>query len=352
MKPELVIVTSEQFGYHVDSYYYCKYLKSKYEISNICWDHGILKVDMPGVRVFYIERSGGLWRVVRFLTQFYKITRSPDTIIFIKYMKIITTAIRLLRLTNPVVLDIRTGSVAPSLLKRIFQNLLLKSESKLFTNITIISCSLAKRLGIQKRTIILPLGADIISDSENNFNELNLLYVGTLYNRNIEKAVKGFAQFYRNNKDKCNMKFTIIGSGPGNELAKLKAFTKKTGLDDVINVLGVVPHDQLKPYFDTHNIGISYIPQTAYYDLQPATKTYEYLLSGMPVLATSTSENKLIINDSNGVLTDDTPEGINIGLSKIYHRRTSYNSAAIRSNSLKYNWKNIVCELSCYFDTL
>jgi glycosyltransferase involved in cell wall biosynthesis len=307
---------------------------------------------MPGVRVLYIERSGGLWRVARFLRQLFKITHLPTTIIYIEYFKMVSTVIRLFRPKNPLVLNIRTGSVSPIPFKRFFEDVRLIAESKLFKNINIISWGLSKKLGLEKRAWILPLGAEIISDSEKNFNDLNLLYVGSLNNRNIDKAAKGFAQFYKNNKDKCNMKFTIIGSGPGNELAKLKAFSKKTGLEDVINVLGFVPHDQLKPYFDTHNIGISYVPLTPYYDVQPVTKTFEYLMSGMPVLATSTSENKLVINQSNGVLTDDTPEGINMGLSKIYHRKTSYNSAVIRRNSLKYNWEDIVRTLERYIQTL
>lgn len=352
MNHEIVIVTSEQFGYHVDSYYYCKYLKSKYEISYICWDHGQLKIEMPGVRVIYIDRGGGLWRMVRFLKQFCKITPSQDVIIFIKYLRIIPSAIWLLRSNKTLILDIRSGSIEPIYLKRIFQDILLKFESKLFNNITVISRSLSKRLRLNNKAHILPLGANIISNDEKNFNELNLLYVGTLYNRKIENAVKGFSQFYKEKKDKCNMRFTIIGSGRDDEIYKIKAISKKTGVSDVVNLLGIIPHEQLKPYFDAHNIGISYVPLTDYYDPQPVTKTFEYLLSGMPVLATSTSENKMIIDESNGVLTDDTPEGFKIGISKIYQNRMAYNSGTIRKNCLKYTWENIVKDLSYYFLTL
>lgn len=352
MKPKLVIVNSAQFGYHIDTYYYCKYLKSQYAITYICWDHGRSKIDMPGVLVHYVGRGGGLSRVVRFLSEFYKITRSPDTIIFIKYFKIITTVMRLLRSKNPLVLDIRSGSVTPIGIKRFFEDVLLMAESKFFTNITVISKSLAKRLALKEKAQILSLGADTLSKSDKRFNELHLLYVGTLYNRKIEKAVKGFSQFYRSHKDKCNIKFTIIGSGSGNELDQIKELSQELGVADVVNVVGRIPHDQLKPYFDTHNIGVSYVPLTPYYDVQPVTKTFEYLLSGMPVLATATSENKLVINQANGVLTDDTPDGVSKGLSKIYDRRMSYDSDMIRQGSMKYCWGNIVSSLARYFQTL
>ena len=34
MKTELLIVSNEQYGYHIDSYKYCQYLKDKYELND------------------------------------------------------------------------------------------------------------------------------------------------------------------------------------------------------------------------------------------------------------------------------------------------------------------------------
>jgi nucleoside-diphosphate-sugar epimerase len=70
-------------------------------------------------------------------------------------------------------------------------------------------------------------------------------------------------------------------------------------------------------YFDIHNIGVSYIPMLKCFDNQPPTKTFEYLLSGMPVIATATNANKDIINDVNGVLINDNSEEVYNGLTAI-----------------------------------
>ena len=44
-------------------------------------------------------------------------------------------------------------------------------------------------------TFILPLGADIISHTDKDFNCLKLLYMGTLSNRHIIDTVKGVKMF-------------------------------------------------------------------------------------------------------------------------------------------------------------
>jgi glycosyltransferase involved in cell wall biosynthesis len=84
------------------------------------------------------------------------------------------------------------------------------------------------------------------------------------------------------------------------------------------------------------------VPITPYYDFQPVTKLYEYMLSGMPVIATNTHENRLVVNDDNGVLINDTPEDFCNGLAKICENRNSYNSLDIRKTVESYTWENIV----------
>lgn len=64
----LVIISQSQFGYHTDTYYYCKYLKEEYTITYLCWDHSLPKIEMDGVRVVYVNREGNaLVRTLRFL---------------------------------------------------------------------------------------------------------------------------------------------------------------------------------------------------------------------------------------------------------------------------------------------
>lgn len=351
-RPDLVIINSEQFGYHIDTYYYCKYLRDKYQITYIGWDHGQEKIEIPGIQVEYAGRTGGPFRIFRILRIILDKTSSRRTIIFLQYFKGISTVIRLLRPHNPIVLDIRTGSDDQSRVKRYIQDLNMKLECKFFRNITIISESLASKIGLAQRATLLPLGADVISHTEKHYDRLDLLYVGSLYNRNIDKAVEGFARFYMEYKQKLSIKFTIIGEGLGDETALLKKCAREQGLEDIVQILGMVPHNQLQKYFDTHNIGVSYIPMTDYYDVQPPTKTFEYLLSGLVVIGTATSENRLVINNSNGILTNDSTEGFYSGLVELSTKLKTFDSTSIRQNALQFGWKRIADGLDCYLRTL
>jgi glycosyltransferase involved in cell wall biosynthesis len=340
----LVIISQSQFGYHTDTYYYCKYLKEEYAITYLCWDHSLPKIEMDGVQVVYVNREGNaLVRALRFLRKALKeIDSSSKPIVFIKYFKGVSLLLRLLRPKHYFVLDIRTGSVHHHPMVRRFEDARLKFETLFFKNVTIISESLAEKLCLTEKAHILPLGADVISDSVKSFDGLHLLYVGTLFNRNIDVTIRGFKQFYEEFKDKLSLSYTIIGSGPNNEEQILKEMVAQYGLSGIVTVTGEILHTQLKSWFDKANVGVSYVPMTDYYDCQPVTKTFEYLLSGIPVIATATSENKKVVDQSNGVLAGDTVEEFCCGLEKIYQARQQFDSTQIRNKALCYSWENIV----------
>ena len=145
------------------------------------------------------------------------------------------------------------------------------------------------------------------------------------------------------------MTYTIIGSGFTTEEDQLKAIVKFEKVGESVQIVGQIPHDELKPFFDSHNIGISYIPKTDYFDVQPPTKTFEYLLSGMAVIATDTSENKAVINYNNGILINDTSEDFYQGLVMIFTNQKIYNSDNIRLNSMQYKWNKIIDNLKLIF---
>jgi len=84
------------------------------------------------------------------------------------------------------------------------------------------------------------------------------------------------------------------------------------------------------------------------FDSQPVTKTFDYLLAGMPVIATATSENKIVINENNGVLIDDTIEGFASGVEEVIIKKDRYKSQTIRETSQIYHWQLIVSNLEKY----
>ncbi len=351
---KLLIIDPTQFGYQNTTYYYCKSLKEDYSIVYLCWEFKLPKIDMHGVRVVYVNRNGNfLIRGIRILRYaFWELSNRP-VVVFIKYFKIISLVLKLCRPSQCFVLDIRSGSIAHQPIKRIISDAWLKLETRFFKHITVISKGLAQKLKIAHKAHILPLGADIISSKTKVFDELNLLYVGTLFNRDIGITIKGFKKYYGEFNSQIPISYTIIGGGPNNEEEALRDLVARYHLTNAVTITGLIPHNQLKVYFDLANIGVSYIPLTDYYDVQPPTKTFEYILSGMPVIATHTTENRKIINPENGILVGDTAENFNNGLKIINEKRKLFDSRKIRDSGMDFTWENIVLNnLKVYLENI
>jgi glycosyltransferase involved in cell wall biosynthesis len=168
----------------------------------------------------------------------------------------------------------------------------------------------------------------------------------------LYKTIEGFYKFYNTYKDEFFISYTFVGDGTHDEIGLLKDSVEKLELNNVVNMVGRVPFDELGSYFKNHNIGVSFVPMTDYFDAQPVTKTFDYLLSGLPVIATATFENKRIINNTNGVLIKDSPEGFFDGLEDILEMRKQYSSEKIRSSVSSYQWDRIVNELGGYLERL
>ncbi len=345
MKKKLLIINQNQFGYHSDTYYYCKYLRNTFDITYLCWDYKKSKISPGTTKVIYTSRNGSKTaRNLRFLMRAVREIRKSYNVHIIKYFR----GCSLLKLIYPqkaFLLDIRSGAVGTNPVNRISYELGVRIEPVFFENVSIISKGLATKLGLLKKAFILPLGADKISVKTKAFDCMSLLYVGTLQARNIHQALQGYIKFHHEYHRQINLKFTIVGSGFGKEENRLKEIAGKANVNDSVSITGHIPHDQLQSFFDSHNIGVSHIPKTDFFNVQPPTKTFEYLLSGMPVIATDTFENHAVITLDNGILINDSSGDFYKGLIRMYENLSKYDSNAIRLNAQPYTWRKIVAGL-------
>jgi len=341
-KKKLLIINKSQFGYHSDTYYYCIHLKEEFEISYVCFDINLKKIDAEGINVIYLNNQGNYFkRGMRFIQSIKQLLQSQNfDIVFGIYFQGISLINTFCK--APIVFDVRTGAIGTTKLKRKLYNTLLKFESYFFKNISIISICLAKNLNLnQKKTHILPLGADSLSNNQKSFDKLKLLYVGTLHYRNIHESIIGIKTFL-NISGGLDISYDIFGSGSSSDEQLLKAVISDNNLEDIVTFHGWKSHDELKYYFDSCNIGVSYIPINDYFDCQPPTKTYEYISSGMLCLATQTSANKALINNINGVLCNDSSHSFAQALTDIQTKRMTYSSSKIANSMKEYSWINIV----------
>ena len=245
------------------------------------------------------------------------------------------------------ILDIRTLSVnADENVRQTYNRKLIKACHS-FDYITCISRGIFNQLGIdEEKCSILPLGADAVCVEDKDYSELCLLYVGTLTGRRINQTIDGVGLFVDKHPD-VSIKYDIVGDGWNNEVSEFRTQVVEKGLDGVVTLHGHIPHLQLSDFFSKCNVGISYIPQTSYFEYQPPTKTFEYILSGLVCIATSTFANKEIVNINNGVLIDDNPKSFAQGLEYIWDNRTRYQTSKIAITVTDYSWESIVKRYLC-----
>ena len=342
----ILMINQDQFGYKAGYYHYCKHLsKQGCKVIYLCNDHNLPRMSIDGVEVIYINGSSSVkWRT-EFLSQIkqLRISRQIDVVLCSYFrgcsmLKTVTAGL-------PVIIDIRSGDLAQSEFKRKLYNRIIKFEASLFSRVMILSESLAKELMLKEDSFdVVPLGADVISDKSRKYNPIRLLYVGTLHQRNIHETIYGLAEFCKAypSADVC---YDIIGFGSQEEETKVKEAIESGELTDKVVFHGRVNYENLKPYFDKANVGVAFVPMTPYFDCQPSTKIYEYVLSGMFCLATDTYENRILIEPVNGMICDDTARSFCDALSRYYEMdKSHFNAEEIRRSMSQYQWENVINE--------
>jgi hypothetical protein len=345
-KQKLLIINPNQFGYATGFHYYCKYIQPYFEIDFLCFDQGLKKITEEGTIIYYqIYNRNKIIRLLYFIYFAFKLSRQK------KYDVLLTTNFKFVFVLGAFcsckkkILDIRSGNLHKNKLIRWHKNLGITLSSLFFDKVIVVSGGLAKLLKLSSlNTFIIPLGADIIDNTQKIYNKLNLIYVGSLNNRNIDKTIEGLNLFIQKYKNYKAIHYDIIGFGTKEDEETLNNVIQRNNLQDLVQFQGRKSHQELPVYFANATVGISFIPQTPYYDIQPATKLFEYALSGLINIATNTTENKLLITKDNGVLCDDNPHSFFEALEKVYHSLSNYDEYMIRSTLSGHSWKKITLE--------
>lgn len=346
VKPKILIITRYSFGYQPLPYHWCLYLSEHYDITCLCLDDtlGREPISLKGVKTIYVHTEfGKLSRFISLLKESFRTIRVGFDLCIVIYFP----GCAIFKIFNPpsrkFILDIQSGAIGNSKTKRTLDNWMLRLEASFFRYKFVLSESLRGKLNMSSAHVV-PIGAQTISHKERSFKRMDLIYVGTLQNRNIDKTIRGFSQFYVRHKDMVGMSYTIIGNGYKNEEEELKNLVCEEGLEGIVKIAGYVATNKMASFFDEANVGVSFIPLTDYYDVQPPTKTFEYLLSGMPVIATQTSENLLLVDDTNGILIKDTPEDFYQGLLELYAKLQTFNTEQIRARAQVHTWEHITTQ--------
>jgi glycosyltransferase involved in cell wall biosynthesis len=250
------------------------------------------------------------------------------------------------------ILDVRTGDTHFNGRFSIFNSKILIT-SMFFKKVTVISKELQRLLYLPTRKChILPLGGEPMKISHKNTETLNLLYIGTLVDRNIHLTISGISIFCKEYPDVA-VNYEIVGDGRAKDVNLLLEYINLYNLNDIIKYHGYKDHDQAKELFEKANLGIVFIPLNKGYLYQPSTKLYEFLIVGIPVIATRTIDNLNRVTEKEGIIIDDNPESFAKGLGIFYSKKNNYDIESIKNEFREFSWEKIVKNnLEPYFESM
>lgn len=343
----ILFISTEQYGYNTDMLKYSEYLSDEYKMTFLTVDTGLKKVSINSAEVIYTKKQkiGLLTRLSLAVKSIMLIHKTNPTYIFIKYFAG-CSIIYLFCHRKKMIVDIRTATISNDARIRNFKDKILSFEANRFKNISVITEGVLKKLKLnENKTFVLPLGADRIIEEpcQSERRRMDVLYIGTLDYRNIHETIEGFKEFYVHHKNEIPCRYTIIGYA-NKKIYEEKMYNaiRTCGLSDIVNYVGRKKYEELGPFLESHNIGVSYVPITEYFQHQPPTKTYEYVQNGLVCIATDTFENRKVINESNGILINEGAMEFYKGLEHIYQNLDKYDSRKISESAAKYSWENIV----------
>lgn len=339
---KVLFVNPGHFGSITDTYFYCQNLKDLFEVSYFGVFEEKNSIDSTGINIVHLNLPyNPILKKILFIWKLYKLTKKTKyDFIFINYF--LGSSIIAFFSKTKTNIDIRTSTISKNKLSTLILNFILSIEVRFFSKISCISSSLSIYLNLPQHTHILPLGAPELPLINKDFSIMKILYVGTFKERSIVNTVHAFSKFISNYDNKKIATYSIIGFGSDEETRSIQEAITLEGMQENIFFKGKVRYPELFTYLNEHNVGLSYIPIRKCFENQPPTKTFEYLLSGMIVLATGTKENTKVINEKNGFIIGDSVDSLTEGFKIIYEKRHLFSSTDIQNCSKMYSWEFIV----------
>ena len=343
----VLIISPIEYGNLIDHTMWSKYLSiNNIDVTHLSIGNSEIRNINSNIRIIKVKKiKNKIIKNIIFIFNCIKIIKEY------KYNGIIIdyfpgcSLIKMFNYKKKMIVDIRTTTISNNKLKKKIRDFMIKIESNIFDNISIITPKLIEILKLNSKKVkILPLGSECVVNLEKSKSNdiLKILYVGTLDNRNIESTIKAIKKCIDNKI--YNIRYTIIGFSKykSNE-DNLNNIIRSYNLNKYVKFLGKVEHDKLKSYYENNNIGLSYIPCKDYFNYQPPTKTYEYIINGLYCIATKTKANEEIIIDKvNGELIFDSEDELANSIIKLAKDPLILNTKKISQTLNNFLWSSII----------
>ncbi len=181
------------------------------------------------------------------------------------------------------------------------------------------------------------------STHQHHGNQLRIVYVGFLSKlRGLDLLIEGAAHYINPQGTADAIRIDIKGMGAQRE--HLIALSKELGISESVKVHGWLDHEEVDKLMALANVGALTYRVCGHWNHTIPNKIFDYMLAGLPVLATEVIPIARILNETNsGVVCNDL-DPIDIAEKMAILRAPQKRSilgengrAAIES---KYNWEN------------
>ncbi len=168
-----------------------------------------------------------------------------------------------------------------------FTDIAIKIASPRVNHIVTVDNLLGEQLSRFNNVTVIPNYPTVddfpLLDKKRIIEQPNLLYVGGLTE---ERGLRVMIKAFKIIKSHLDAKLTLVGGFYDEKLEKwAKDFDEKNKLG--IDWCGWVNYQDLAPYYSNASIGLCLLQNQERYDRAIATKIYEYLIMGIPVLSSN-----------------------------------------------------------------
>ncbi|QCF26285.1 glycosyltransferase family 4 protein [Hydrocarboniclastica marina] len=186
-------------------------------------------------------------------------------------------------------------------------------------------------------------------------NDIRLVYVGFLTRiRGLDILIRGIRKFIDRNESNSKIRFDIVGKGAAKPA--LQSLVSELGLEENVIIHGWLDQTDVEELMDQANVGALTYRVCGHWNHTIPNKIFDYMLAGLPVLATEVVPIARIIRESDcGVVCrDQNVDDVAANLLQLRDPdlRQKLGQNGNRSIQETYNWENDEAKLREVIDQL
>ncbi|MFA7349577.1 MAG: glycosyltransferase [Methylotenera sp.] len=192
-------------------------------------------------------------------------------------------------------------------------------------------------MGVEQSFVGVALSEVPRSDAD----PLQLVYVGSVHQDRGRDVMLEAIKIA--NQDQKIAHLTIVGAS-AEQLEYCKKAIQTLGIAEFITVLGRVPGRSIPNFMKTADAGLCLWEDLPWYRFNPPTKLFEYLVAGLPVLASNIrTHTQYIQNGVNGFVFEYDSCSLAQVIKHLWHHRSQIHAMKLqaRNSSNAYLWQTI-----------